>query len=123
MIKDNCGCIIERKYASDFLARQIFRLSKIPKDYKKIGEIEIEGRRAELYYDKTSQELRYKSTECPLLIITLEALCETFANHKNLDLNSAINAINNIKGLTRNDFVNSVIKEVVRKIEENSLYS
>ncbi|ARM76864.1 hypothetical protein [Acidianus manzaensis] len=130
MIKDNCGCVVERKYASDFLSRQIFRVNKKPKGYEKIAEIQIDGRTLELYYinkeEKKEEEeypLKYKCSECPLLIIVMEALCEKYAENKHIDFDTAIKTVDNIKGLTRNQFVTSVIKQVVSKLEENSIYN
>lgn len=125
MIVDECGCVLERKYASDFLSKQIFRISKKPKDYEKIGEAKIDdSRKFELYYGKDQKyPLKYSSTECPLLIITLEALCEEFYASKKLTLESASSAIKRIKGLTQNDIILRTMEEMVRIIEKSGLHS
>lgn len=125
MLTDECGCVVERKYASDFLSRQIFRVQKKPKGYEKIGEAEIdESRKFELYYGKNEKyPLKYSSTQCPLLIISLEALCEEFYEKRNLTLESAMNKIKSIKGLTVNEIVLKTIEEVVRILEKSGIHS
>lgn len=123
---DECGCIVERKYASDFLSRQIFRINnKNPKNYKKIGEAKIdESRRFELYYNKDEKyPLRYSSTECPLLIITLEALCEEYYSSRRLSFEIAMNVMKRIKGLTINNIVSKTVEEVVGILEKSGLHS
>jgi len=123
-MQDQCGCVIERKYASDFLARRIFNINKIPKGFSKIGETVVDGRKIELFYNENDNfPLRYKSTECPISIITLEVLCEEFYNSRKLTTESALSALKKVKGLTINNISKNIAEEVVKIIEKSGIYS
>ncbi len=123
-MKDQCGCIVDRKYASDFLVRRLFYVNKVPKGFVKIGEKVIDGRKIELFYNKDDNfPLRYRSTECPISIITLEVLCEEFYNSRKLTKESALSAVKKVKGLTINDLSKNIAEEVVKILEESSIYS
>ncbi len=123
-MKDECGCVVERKYASDFLIRRIFKIDKIPKGFNKIGEGVVDGRKFELFYNGNDNfPLRYKSTECPISIITLEVLCEEFSCTRKLTRESALEALNKVKGFTVNNISKNISEEVVKIIEKSSVHS
>ncbi|BFH73043.1 hypothetical protein SJAV_09870 [Sulfurisphaera javensis] len=113
-MKDECGCAITRKYASEFLMKRMYNRPK----GKEIGDVKIdESRWFKLYFD--GEKITYRSSECPIVIITLEALCEAFEEKKNLE-----EFIRSIKGLTINDIVSKTIKEFREIVyEKSSLYS
>ncbi|BBG24951.1 hypothetical protein [Sulfuracidifex tepidarius] len=106
---DSCGCQTERKFASDFLARQVFRLGK--RKGKEMGSFEVNGRKFSIY--ETKEGYKYLCDQCPLLIITLEAVMEE-VNKGNKDESQVMERISSIKGLT----VNQMIREVVVKVME-----
>ncbi len=106
---DSCGCQTERNFASDFLARQVFRLDK--GKGKEIGRFEVEGRKFSIY--ETKQGYKYKSDQCPLLIITLEAVMEE-VNKGERDEGKVAERVSSIKGLT----VNEMVRQVTMKVME-----
>ncbi|EZQ07074.1 MULTISPECIES: hypothetical protein [Acidianus] len=118
---DSCGCNIKRVYASDFLMRRLFRQSKPPKDYKKLGDAEVQGRHFSIYY-KPPLELAYTSNECPLVIITLEALCEAFKDRR-LKTNNAVDLLKEIRGFQVNELSQQTAQELVKILEKSSLLS
>ncbi|AHC52068.1 hypothetical protein SUSAZ_09195 [Sulfolobus acidocaldarius SUSAZ] len=118
-IRDECGCILNRKYASDFLSKRVFK----GRNGNKIGEAIVEGRKIQLYYDKKNKLLWYDSTECPLTIITLEVICEEFSKNTNLDYEKAIKALRSVKGFTINSLVERITEKVVRIVEEGIVHS
>ncbi len=123
-LKDECGCAVERKYASDFLVRRIFKVDKAPKGFNKIGEGVVEGRKFELFYNKNdSLPLRYKSSECPIAVITLEVLCEEFYKSGGLTKEGALEALKRVKGFTVNGVAKGIAEEVVKIIEESGVHS
>lgn len=113
-MKDNCGCIITRKYASEFLMKRMYNKPQ----GREIASIRIDDSRwFKLYYN--GQKITYKSSECPLVIITLEALCEAFEEKKN-----RLEFVKSIKGLTLNDLVIKIIDQFEGVVNEKSgLYS
>jgi hypothetical protein len=97
--KDNCGCVIERKYASDYLLKRFYQGSK----GREICKASIDGSRSFTLYLSKEGILSYKASECPILIITLEALCEAFEEHKgNVNRESLVSKVKSIKGFQFN---------------------
>ncbi|AWS00548.1 hypothetical protein DFR87_04270 [Metallosphaera hakonensis JCM 8857 = DSM 7519] len=120
--RDSCGCAVERKYASDFLTRRFYVLEG-GGGYKKIGRVELgDGRWFELY--TKDGEIRYKASECPLVIIGLEVLLEA-REEGNLTQENWKEVLSKVKGLQ----VNSVLEKVGRELtgmiyfEESSVHS
>ncbi|BAB65890.1 hypothetical protein STK_08790 [Sulfurisphaera tokodaii str. 7] len=110
MVKDECGCVITRKYASDFLIKRVYDKPK----GKEIATVRIdESRWFKLFYD--GEKITYKSSECPVTIITLEALCEAFEEKKDPK-----EFLNSIKGFTLNDIAKKVMEQFLGVINEKS---
>jgi len=111
-IKDECGCVINRKYASDFLMKRVYvKNGKIKGD--KVGEFKLDNNRWFRLYKGTDGKLYYESSECPIVVITLEALCERYEeNGGKLTKEDAIEKLREVKGLTVNDLVKNVVDKL-----------
>ncbi|BCU69083.1 hypothetical protein [Stygiolobus caldivivus] len=107
--KDSCGCIVERKYASDYLIKRLYSSGK----GKEICNKKIDTSRwFRLYYSPAEKVVTYKSSECPLVIICLEALCEAYEENRGLiSRDIALQKLRVIKGLQINTLVERVVDE------------
>ena len=104
---DNCGCPVQRRYASDFLMTRLYQL-RSERGFKKLGRRELEGGRwFELYSNGT--ELRYRSSECPLLIIALEVLLEASEDGRRTR-EELLASLKSIKGLQMNELLEKVVE-------------
>lgn len=101
---DSCGCQIERKMASDFLAKQVFRGKG-----KELGSFKVNDRRFKVY--STKDGFRYECDQCPILIITLEVTMEEL-NKGDKTMEGVMSRLSSVKGLT----VNPMMREVVEKV-------
>ncbi|MEW9492358.1 MAG: hypothetical protein TQ35_0009205 [Candidatus Aramenus sulfurataquae] len=117
MERDTCGCAVERKYASDYLLRRLYQ----GKGKKRLGKVEVEGRKVELYL--SDSKLTYVSTECPIAVITMERLCQVFNENGKLSLEEAVHALEEIKGFTVSQLSREIAREVVRVLEESGIHS
>ena len=105
--KDSCGCIIERKYASDYLIRRLYNDGK----GKELCNIKIDSSRwFKLYYKEGL--VTYRSSECPVLVISLEALCEAYEeNGGKISVEKAIDKLKSVKGFQVTDLVKKIAQE------------
>jgi hypothetical protein len=103
---DSCGCVTERKYVSDFLAKQVFRGKG-----KETGRGEVQGRKFKIFQDEG--KFKYQCDQCAVLIITLEATLEEI-NKGNKNEKQILERIKRIKGLTVNDLIIQTVKEVLK---------
>lgn len=112
-LKDECGCVVKRTYASDFLMKRLFlKGSKVKGE--KLGEFRIDKDRWFRIYKGIDGKLYYESSECPLLVITLEALCERYLEKNGkMDFDDAIKKMKEVKGITINQIVMDVVSKVV----------
>lgn len=111
MVKtDSCGCVVQRKYASDYLTRRLYALNE--KGFSLVKRVEIgDGRWFEVY--KRGNDYRYKSSECPLVVITLEALLEA-KEDGTLNKSNWREVLRGVKGLQ----INEVIERIGSSLSE-----
>ncbi|WP_063492861.1 hypothetical protein AB1303_08455 [Saccharolobus solfataricus] len=115
-LKDECGCIINRRYASDFLMKRLFSYRK-KVNAEKLGYFRIDNSRWFALYRARDGKIYYESSECPLLIITLEALCEGYMeNNGKIDRYTFMGKLSKIKGFTINQIVNEVIDKFINGV-------
>ncbi|MEM0363226.1 MAG: hypothetical protein QXH75_05440 [Sulfolobaceae archaeon] len=114
-LKDECGCIVNRKYASDFLTKRMF-LAK--KKYDKICYFRIDNNRWFSLYKGSDGKIYYESSECPIVVITLEALCELYLEKNGIiEKDDAIKKLREIKGFTINEIVTKVVENFVSGVK------
>ncbi|ACP36410.1 conserved hypothetical protein [Sulfolobus islandicus L.S.2.15] len=115
-LKDECGCIVNRKYASDFLMKRLFSYKK-KINAKKLGYFRIDNSRWFTLYRAQDGKIHYESSECPLLIITLEALCERYIeNEGKINRDNSMEKLRQIKGFTTNQIVNEVVEKFINGV-------
>ena len=111
---DPCGCVIERKYASDYLVRRLYNDTR----GKEICDVKVDGTRWFKLYRKDGI-ITYKSTECPVLVISLEALCEAYEDNKGyITTEKALEKLRSVKGFQVTDLVKRIAEEFVGCIRD-----
>ncbi|ABP94555.1 MULTISPECIES: hypothetical protein [Metallosphaera] len=119
--KDSCGCVVERKYASDFLVRRFYALNG-ERGFRLVTRVNLDGQRwFEIY--RRGEEIRYKSSECPLVIIGLEALLE--AMEDGVTPENWREVLGRVKGLQINHVLEKLAEELakVMEVEKSSVHS
>lgn len=106
--KDECGCVVERKFASDYLVKRLYNSSR----GKEICNVKIDSSRWFKLYRNSEGIITYKCSECPIVIICLEALCEAYEeDKKSLSYEKAIEKLRSIKGFQINQISDVIAKE------------
>ncbi|QKR00158.1 hypothetical protein GWK48_07035 [Metallosphaera tengchongensis] len=122
MVKvDECGCVVNRIYASDYLSKRLYTLKG--RGFSLVKRVELDNERWFEIYRK-GNEIRYKSSECPLVIIGLEALLEAWEDGK-LKQGNWVDVLRNVKGLQLNTVLEKLGASLMEVLshEEGRLYS
>ncbi|WP_287690092.1 hypothetical protein [Metallosphaera javensis (ex Sakai et al. 2022)] len=119
--KDSCGCVVERKYASDFLMRRLYAL-KGEKGFRLVKRVSLDDQRWFEVYER-GNEIRYRSSECPLVVIGLEALLE--AREEGVPPEKWREVLGKVRGLQINPLLERLGEELAKVlgIEEGSIHS
>ena len=106
---DQCGCVIDRKYASDYLIRRLYSGGR----GKEVCSVKVDGTRWFRIY-RDGGAVTYRASECPVLVITLEALCEAFEEGGGrIDFQTALEKLRSVKGFQVTDLVKKIAEQFV----------
>jgi hypothetical protein len=111
-------CKAERKTASDFLMRPMFRTKEV-EGYKMRTLITPKGVIQILWRRKGEEiDVRYAGNPCLTSKITLEALCEWISNKEVRNVREALKKLSSIKGFSVTKEVEDLTREVISTVNE-----